>query len=121
MYKTGRIQVKIGEKPFFFHFGMNAQAMSMEQMKNYDDNLMNQLRSIFWAGAVVCKENELPNNFSMDDMGNVIDLMSQEDYDRVMEEAQAALGKMMDLTTKIIGEQRMSQLIQLMTQSLKNE
>lgn len=118
MYKTGRVEIKINYQPFYFHFGMNAQSLSMEKMKNYDDNIINQLRSILWAGAMVCKDNNLDPKFSMEDMGDIIDSMSQDDYDRVMEEAQSSLGKMMQSTIKIIGSQRMAEIMSLLTKSI---
>jgi hypothetical protein len=118
MYKTGKITVKVADRDVDFHFGMNAQAMC-EQILNGDVNVgfSTWARAMIWAGAKVVKTNGYGSDFDLDAMGDLIDQMSDTDYLAVMDEAGAAMGKMKDLTVKVMGTEQINKIVKLMAAS----
>ena len=118
MYKTGKISVKVADKEVGFHFGMNAQAMC-EKILNGDVNVgfATWARAMIWAGAKVVKANEFGNDFDLDATGDLIDQMADEDYLAVMDEAVSAMGKMKDLTVKVMGTEQINKIVKLMAAS----
>lgn len=117
MYRTGKIKVSIEDKEYLFSFGMNAFAKASEEMKNWDDNVPNWLRVTMWAALKVREENKLDPKFSPDDVGDLLDAMTEEDSSRVMEEALEALGKMTEMTLKVFGQNQVTRVVNLMQQA----
>lgn len=118
MYKTGKISVKVADKEVGFHFGMNAQAMC-EKILNGDVNVgfITWARALMWAGARVVKENGFGSDFDLEAMGDLVGEMTDEQYLAVMDEAVAAMGKMKDLTVKVMGTEQINKIVKLMAAS----
>jgi hypothetical protein len=102
MYKTGSVKATIEGKEYVFHFGMNAQDI-YQQHANLRMGAVGVLKVLLFAGLMARQEeNELPINFSLADVGNLIDLMSVEDLERVKEIAFEALGFMQKITQEMM-------------------
>lgn len=118
MYKTGTKTITIDGKEHVFHFGMNAQALCEQTLGgNMDVGFMTWARCLIWAALVVVKSNDMPKGFSLEDMGELIDKMSEDDFHELMEEATSAMGKMADLTRKVMGKEAVNKVMQLMAAS----
>lgn len=107
----GEIKKVIGGKPRTFKFGMNASRVLADKV-NIDETSKNPfafIPAIFWAGLKVRESvNDLPEDFSIDMVGDWVDTMSPEDAAEVYEIAEGSLGfikKMMD-----IAEQRKARI-----------
>lgn len=121
MYKTGKKTLKINEKEYHFHFGMNAMALCEQQLKgDMNVSFMTWARCIIWAGLMVAKDNNMPADFSLDDAGSLIDEMEYEaQYLELMDEVAHAMGKMTDLTRKVLGKEQISKVMQLMASQIQ--
>jgi hypothetical protein len=102
MYKSGGVKATIEGKEYLFHFGMNAQDI-YQQHANLRMGVVGVLKVLLFAGLMARQEeNKLPVDYSLNDIGNLIDAMEQEDLERVKEVAFEALGFMQKITQEMM-------------------
>lgn len=121
MYRTGKKTLKINDKDYHFHFGMNAMALCEQELKgNLNVGFMTWARCLIWAALKVAKGNDLSSDFSIHDAGDLIEEMHyEEQYLDLMDEAAHAMGKMTDLTRKVLGKEQISKVMQLMASQIQ--
>ena len=102
MYKSGSLTVKIEEKSWLFHFGMNAQDLYTVSIPQ-NAGTVTILKYILWAAVRVrSKENEIDDKFSPEQMGDLVDKMEQTDFENLKTEAMNCLGFMQTTTQEMI-------------------
>lgn len=85
------ITVKIGGKKRTFRFGMNANSIYERTLMKMDMTDSGAIIALFYAG-LKAKEaiNSLPDDFSLETVGDWIDDMSEQDYEEVLEKGMEA-------------------------------
>jgi hypothetical protein len=102
MYKSGSLTIKIDGKSYLFHFGMNAQDLYSTTIPQ-NAGTITILKYICWAALKVrTKENELPDDFSPEDFGDLMDKLEQKDFTSLKTEALNCLGFMQQTTQEMI-------------------
>jgi len=92
------ITVKIGGKKRTFRFGINAHMIYERTLMKMEISDLGVIIALFYAG-LKAKEavNSLPDDFSLETVGDWIDDMSEQDYEQVLEKGmeafQLAVGK----------------------------
>lgn len=115
MYKTGKKTIVVDGKEYNFKFGMNTLCLCEDQMKkDLSEGFLIWARTMLWAGLKIGQGKDLPAEFSLDDMGLLIDAMGKEQYDELMDEATDAMGKMKDLYVKVMGKANIEQTMRLL-------
>ena len=106
-YKGGTYEITVNGKNYFFHFGMNAQDL---YVRNVPENAgtMSIIKYLFWAALMARqKQNDLKDDFSLAETGDLIDEMHLEDQQKLTEEAFKCLGFMQEMTLKLIPQMMM--------------
>lgn len=100
MYKTGSKTIKVGEREYHFHFGMNARDI-YQRMVNPSLGTVGVIKCLLFGGLMARqKQNELPDNYTLEEVGDLIDEMQEEDFNALKEMAFESLGFTKDLTVE---------------------
>jgi hypothetical protein len=102
MYKSGSLTIRINGKEWLFHFGMNAQDLYSTTIPQ-NAGTVTILKYICWAALKVrAKENNIGEDFSPENFGDLMDQLTKSDYQKLKTEALNCLGFMQQITQEMI-------------------
>lgn len=97
------ILVHINDKPIRFKFGVNTAVLFQKKYSFDDFTTLGVIVSLFWCGVMVRSEaNGLPNDFSNEDMGDLIDEMDQKDFEAIKALAFECLGFIKETSLQVM-------------------